>query len=63
MNLQREKIVKDVAPATRGVLFCRECGFKLISGGARTETYLKNGWPKCCDQTMRLITDKQLRTL
>ena len=44
-----------------GILRCENCGKACPIGGKEQIAYrLANGWPKCCEHTMRWVTDKEL---
>lgn len=39
-----------------GHLRCEACGTTIRPNKQNFADYLADGWPKCCDLTMRLIT-------
>lgn len=44
-----------------GVLRCMECGKERpIGGKGQISHRLATGWPKCCGNTMRWVTDAEL---
>jgi hypothetical protein len=57
-------MIADMARAAAplgGVLRCLRCGRdKPVGGPSKIGRYLTRGWPKCCGETMRWITQREL---
>ena len=49
--LKVERMAESIPQLQRGQVWCRVCGFTMSVDSARC---LKQGWPKCCKQTMTI---------
>jgi hypothetical protein len=54
------KLVSDIPQLQRGRVWCVTCG---ATRKANVEEYFRNGWPKCCGQTMTIDSPGERRAL
>lgn len=56
------RVYKSASEEIKGldpILRCDACGAEMTPGAGDMGGYLRDGWPKCCTHTMRLVTAKE----
>lgn len=49
------QLIAESSPALqRGLVRCQACGLEVLVNSAKA---MREEWPLCCDQIMRLVTD------